>query len=187
MHNCSLQAGIFSSIRNIFIRKTDLRGMNRKIAVVGMGYVGIPAAALLADVEGHEVTGVQRRSPRSGWKIDILNNGGSPIEGFEPGLEELIHRVAVEKKTFNVTDDISIVRECDTVLIDVQTPTDEDRTPHYFSLKEVSENVGKYMQKGTLVIRESTVAPGTTQNIVQQLLETNSGLKAGNPGLYESR
>jgi len=153
--------------------------MTKKIAVVGMGYVGIPAAALLADVEGFDVTGVQRRSKRSGWKIDELNKGRSPIEGDEPGLEELIHRVAVEKKTFRVTDDISVIKNMDTILIDVQTPTDDDRTPHYFSLKEVSENVGKYMSKGTLIIIESTVAPGTTQNIVLPLLEKNSGLKAG--------
>jgi len=153
--------------------------MTRKIAVVGMGYVGIPAAALLADVDGFDVTGIQRRSKRSGWKIDELNNGRSPIEGDEPGLEELIYRVAVEKNTFRVTDDVTVVREMDTVLIDVQTPTDEDRTPHYFSLKEVSENVGKYMKAGSLIIIESTVAPGTTQNIVKPLLEKNSGLKAG--------
>ena len=153
--------------------------MTRNIAVVGMGYVGIPAAALLADVDGFDVTGVQRRSKRSGWKIDTINSGRSPIEGYEPGLEELIHRVAIEKKTFRVTDDISIIKDMRTILIDVQTPTDEDRTPHYFSLKEVSENVGKFMEQGTLVIIESTVAPGTTQNIVQVLMEKNSGLKAG--------
>ncbi|MCK5561170.1 MAG: hypothetical protein KAJ51_11270, partial [Thermoplasmata archaeon] len=45
-----------------------------KIVVIGMGYVGIPAAALFADVEGITVTGVQRRSARSGWKIDYLND-----------------------------------------------------------------------------------------------------------------
>jgi UDP-N-acetyl-D-mannosaminuronic acid dehydrogenase len=47
---------------------------NKKIAVIGMGYVGIPAAVLLADA-GHSVTGIQRRSSRSGWKIDQLNQG----------------------------------------------------------------------------------------------------------------
>lgn len=175
----SYGAEIVAPIRKIFIRKTLRQGMTRKIAVVGMGYVGIPAAALLADVEGFDVTGFQRRSKRSGWKIETINNGKSPIEGDEPGLEELIHRVVVEKKTFRVTDDISVIRDMDTILIDVQTPTDEDRTPHYFSLKEVSENVGKYMKPGVLVIIESTVAPGTTQNIVQPILEKNSGLKAG--------
>ena len=77
------------------------------IVVIGMGYVGIPCAALLADVPGFQVTGVQRRSERSGWKIECLNSGKSPFEGDEPGLAELIQRVAVEKGTFRVTDDAS--------------------------------------------------------------------------------
>jgi UDP-N-acetyl-D-mannosaminuronic acid dehydrogenase len=150
-----------------------------KIAVVGMGYVGIPAAALLADVPGFDVTGIQRRSQRSGWKIEVLNSGRSPIEGDEPGLEELIARV-VKKGTFRVTDDFSVLNGVETILIDVQTPTDSaDHTPSYLSLKEVSRLVGEHMKKRTLVIIESTVAPGTTQNVVQPILERKSGMKAG--------
>jgi UDP-N-acetyl-D-mannosaminuronic acid dehydrogenase len=53
------------------------------IVVIGMGYVGIPCAALLADVPGFRVTGIQRRSKRSGWKIDCLNGGGCPFESRE--------------------------------------------------------------------------------------------------------
>ena len=49
--------------------------MTTNIVVIGMGYVGIPMAALLADVDGFYVTGIQRRSERSGWKIDWLNQG----------------------------------------------------------------------------------------------------------------
>ena len=64
------------------------------IIVIGMGYVGISCAALLADVEGFQVTGVQRRSERSGWKIECLNNGECPFDGDEPGLDELINRAA---------------------------------------------------------------------------------------------
>ena len=67
--------------------------MTMKVVVIGMGYVGIPAAALFADVEGFQVTGVQRRSARSGWKIDWLNEGKNPIGGDEPGLEDLLQRV----------------------------------------------------------------------------------------------
>jgi len=151
----------------------------QRIAVVGMGYVGIPAAALLADVPGFDVTGVQRKSQRSGWKIDALNSGQSPIEGDEPGLDELIASV-VKKGTFRVTDDFSVIGEMDTVLIDVQTPTDTaDHAPSYLSLKEVSRRVGEFMKKGALIIIESTVAPGTTQNVVQPILERKSGMKAG--------
>jgi len=149
-----------------------------KIVVVGMGYAGIPIAALFADTPGFTVVGVQRRSKRSGWKIDWLNEGKNPISGDEPGLSELISRV-VKKGAFKVVDDISTCRDAEAVLIDVQTPTDVDKTPNYDSLKEVSETVGKFMSTGTLVVVESTVAPGTTDNIVKPILEKSSGLKAG--------
>jgi len=149
-----------------------------KIAVVGMGYVGIPVAILLADVPGFDVTGIQRRSKRSGWKIDALNAGRSPFEGDEPGLNELLQRV-VEKGTFRVTDDYSVISRMDTILIDVQTPTDgPDHQPSYLSLKEVCKEIGSHMKQGCLIITESTVAPGTTQNVIQPILERRSGMKA---------
>jgi len=152
--------------------------MLRKIVVVGMGYVGIPVAALFADVPGFTVVGIQRRSKRSGWKIDWLNAGKNPIGGDEPGLSELVARVA-KKGTFRVVDDITACKDAEAVLIDVQTPTDADRTPSYDSLKEVSKSIGKFMKPGTLVVIESTVAPGTTDNIVRPILEKSSGMKAG--------
>lgn len=152
--------------------------MSKKIVVIGMGYVGIPAAALFADVEGFNVVGIQRRSKRSEWKIDWLNEGKNPIGGDEPGLSELIEKV-VKKGTFRVTDDFSECNDADTILIDVQTPTDENGIPHYESLKEVSAHVGKHMKKGVLVAIESTVAPGTTLNIVKPILEQESGMSAG--------
>ena len=152
--------------------------MLRKMVVVGMGYAGIPVAALFADVPGFTVIGVQRRSKRSGWKIDWLNEGKNPIGGDEPGLSELVARV-VKKRTLKVVDDISTCKDAEVVLIDVQTPTDANRTPSYDSLKEVSENVGKYMKPKTLVVVESTVAPGTTDNIVKPMLEKSSHMKAG--------
>jgi UDP-N-acetyl-D-mannosaminuronic acid dehydrogenase len=150
----------------------------REIVVVGMGYVGIPCALLLADVLGHNVIGVQRRSERSGWKIDALNSGRSPFEGHEPGLDELLRRV-VARGSFRVTDDMSVCREADTILIDVQTPVDEHHIPQYESLREASRGVGRHLAPGTLVIVESTVAPGTTQHVVQPLLEGESHLRSG--------
>jgi len=149
------------------------------IVVIGMGYVGIPCAVLLADVPGFQVTGVQRRSERSGWKIEWLNSGQCPFDGDEPGLAELIHRVAVEKGSFRVTDDYAACAEADVILFDVQTPTDGDHVPHYESLRQVSAEAGRRLQPGTLVVIESTVAPGTTQNVVQPILEQASGLAAG--------
>ncbi|NHJ12996.1 MAG: nucleotide sugar dehydrogenase [Candidatus Thorarchaeota archaeon] len=152
--------------------------MTTKIVVIGMGYVGVPAAALLADVDGFDVTGLQRKSKRSGWKIDVLNGGKSPFEGDEPGLDELIGRV-VKKGTFRVTDDVEVLQDADVVLIDVQTPTDAQNMPRYDSLREVSAQLGKRIKKGAFVIVESTVAPGTTQHVVQKIIEKESGLKGG--------
>jgi UDP-N-acetyl-D-mannosaminuronic acid dehydrogenase len=149
-----------------------------EIVVIGMGYTGIPAAAMLANVKGFNVIGVQRRSKRSGWKIDYLNAGKCPIGGDEPDLAELIEKV-VTKGSFRVTDDISVCKKADVILIDVQTPVDETHTPRYDALKEVSQAVGRHMKKGAMVIVESTVAPGTTNYIVKRILEEASGMKAG--------
>ena len=147
--------------------------MVRKVVVVGMGYVGIPVTALFADVPGFTVVGVQRRSKRSGWKIDWLNEGKNPIGGDEPGLSDLIARV-VKKGTFKVVDDISTCKDAEAVLIDVQTPTDANRVPSYDSLREVGVEVGKRLKRGTLVVVESTVAPGTTENLVKPILDRKS-------------
>lgn len=152
--------------------------MSTNIVVIGMGYVGIPMAALLADVDDFYVTGIQRRSQRSGWKIDWLNQGKNPYEGDEPGLDELIERV-VKSEKFKVTDKYDVVKDADYVLIDVQTPVDDEKIPRYASLLDVSHNIAKYMKRGTTIILESTVAPGTTDNIVQAILEEESGLKRG--------
>ncbi|MFX1393207.1 MAG: nucleotide sugar dehydrogenase [Promethearchaeota archaeon] len=148
------------------------------ITVIGMGYVGIPMAALLANVPNFYVTGIQRRSQRSGWKIDWLNEGKNPFEGEEPGLDELIERV-VKNGKFKVTNSYDGVKKADYILIDVQTPVDDKKIPRYESLRDVSKLVAPHMKKGVTVIIESTVAPGTTDNIVQPILEEGSGMKRG--------
>jgi UDP-N-acetyl-D-mannosaminuronic acid dehydrogenase len=149
-----------------------------EIVVVGMGYVGIPVAALFADVEGVNVTGVQRRSKRSGWKIDYLNAGKSPFEGKEPDLPELIQRV-VNNGSFTVTDDISVYKKADVILITVQTPVDQNHIPQYEALRQVATEIGRNIKHGCMIILESTVAPGTTEYIVKPILEENSGMQAG--------
>jgi len=148
------------------------------IVYIGMGYVGIPMAALLADVPNFYVTGIQRRSQRSGWKIDYLNEGKNPFEGEEPGLEELIERI-VKNGKFQVTDKYDAVKEADYILLGVQTPVDDRRVPRYESLKDVSRLLAPHMKKGATVIIESTVAPGTTDNIVEPILEKYSGMRRG--------
>jgi len=161
-------------------RRLDPMMKNKKIAVIGMGYVGIPAAVLLANA-GYNVTGIQRRSTRSGWKIDWLNQGKCPIGGNEPELPQMLQRV-VEEGRFVVTDDYSALSDVDIVLIDVQTPTDETHVPKYESLREASRQVGKYLRPGNLVVIESTVAPGTTEHVVKPILQEVSALRAGLPG-----
>jgi UDP-N-acetyl-D-mannosaminuronic acid dehydrogenase len=154
-----------------------------QICVIGMGYVGIPMAVLLADVDNFYVTGIQRRSIRSGWKIDWLNEGKNPFEGDEPGLDQLITRV-VRNGKFHVTDSYEDIEKADYILIDVQTPVDLDsKIPRYESLKEVSKKISRHLKKGVTIIIESTVAPGTTENIVQPIIERESGLKRGE-GFY---
>ncbi len=151
-----------------------------KLVVVGMGYVGIPAAVLFADSPGYSVTGIQRRSPRSGWKIDLLNEGKSPFPDSEPGIAELIRRVALQEKTFRVAETYAPVEDADFVLIDVQTPVEAgDHAPRYESLREAATEVGKRMKPGALVCIESTVAPGTTRGVVLPILEAASGRRAG--------
>ena len=148
------------------------------VSVIGMGYVGIPMAVLLADVDNFYVTGIQRRSQRSGWKIDWLNQGKNPYKGDEPGLDELIRKV-VKNEKFKVTDKYDAVNDADYVLIDVQTPVDDEKVPRYASLLDVSHKIAKHMKKGITIILESTVAPGTTDNVVQAILEEKSGLQRG--------
>ena len=153
--------------------------MTTNITYIGMGYVGIPMSALLANVPEFYVTGIQRRSKRSGWKIDWLNKGKNPFEGDEPGLDELIERIVRDGK-FKVTDSYEHINEADYILIGVQTPVDPiSKIPFYDSLKDVSNLIASKMKKGVTVIIESTVAPGTTDNIVQPILEKGSGMKRG--------
>jgi len=152
--------------------------MTTQVVVIGMGYVGIPMAVLLADVDDFYVTGIQRRSQRSGWKIDWLNQGKNPYKGDEPGLDELIERV-VRNEKFKVMDNYDAVNDADFILIDVQTPVDDEKVPRYASLLDVSHKIAKHMKKGVTIIMESTVAPGTTDNVVRAILEEESGLKRG--------
>ncbi len=140
--------------------------------------MGIPTAAIFADVNGFNVVGIQRRSGRSGWKIEYLNSGKSPIRGFEPGLAEMIERV-VGEGSFRVTDDFSACEKADVIIIAVQTPVDEAHVPQYTPLREVSRAVGGRMKRGVMIILESTVAPGTTRYVVKPILEETSGMEAG--------
>ena len=157
------------------------RGPIRTIGVIGMGYVGIPAAALFADSPVFsKVYGFQRESSSSGYKIAMLNRGESPLKGEEPGLEELLKKVVSAKK-FEATSDFSKIRDVDAVTLAIQTPflSKADLLPDFSALKEGLRNVGQNLSKGTLVVLESTITPGTTIGMARELLEEESGLSAG--------
>ncbi len=155
------------------------RGRIRKIGVVGMGYVGIPSAVLFAD-HFEFVLGFQRDSPSSGYKIEMLNNGESPLKGEEPGLEELIKKVRNAGK-FECTSDFSRIGEADAVTLAIQTPFKDNASlePDFGALEEGLRQVGRYLKKGMLVVLESTITPGTTKGLAANILNEESGLAAG--------
>lgn len=159
----------------------DEKGPIKNIGVIGMGYVGIPAAVLFADLDAFNlVWGFQRDSASSGFKIDMLNRGESPLKGEEPGLEELISKV-VQADKFKCTSDFSKISEVDAVTLAIQTPfADPARLePDFGALIEGVKQVGRYLTEGTLVVLESTITPGTTVGLAKEILESESGLTAG--------
>lgn len=148
-----------------------------KVSVIGMGYVGIPLAVVLAS-KGYTVAGIQRRSPRSWWKISWLNIGKSPFDGEEPMFDELLVD-SVESGGFWATDNYSEIRDSDVVVVSVQTPVTQSKKPDLSHLESASRQVGENLSTGTLVCIESTVPPYTTETIVKPILEKESGLNAG--------
>ena len=157
------------------------KGPIKKIGVMGMGYVGIPAAVLFADADEFDfVLGFQRASSSSGYKIDMLNKGESPLKGNEPGLEELLKKV-VNAEKFKCTSDFSRISELDAVTLAIQTPfsNPKDLEPDFSALNAGIRDAGKYLEPGMLVVLESTITPGTTDGMARQILEEESGLIAG--------
>ncbi|MFW9963992.1 MAG: nucleotide sugar dehydrogenase [Candidatus Sifarchaeia archaeon] len=147
---------------------------SKKLVVVGLGYVGLPVACRFAE-EGFAVTGIDIVKE----KVDMINKGESPIEGDEPGLQDLVSRV-IESGNLKASTTYDAIGEADYVLIVVETPFDlRSKEPYYSSLRAATKSVGEQLKKDTLVIVESTVAPGTTSKIVLPILEEESGLKAG--------
>ena len=157
------------------------RGPIKRIGVVGMGYVGIPAAALFAASPQFDVVyGFQRNSPSSGYKIEALNRGESPMKGEEPGLSDLLKKVVLLKK-FHCTSNFSRIADLDAVTVAIQTPflNKDDLLPDFSALKEGITQVGRHVSPGMLVVLESTVTPGTTEGFIRTILEQESGLVAG--------
>ena len=148
-----------------------------QVGVIGLGYAGVAVAASLAGA-GFRVLGVEKRAER----VKMLSAGECPIGGVEPSLAELLARVTGSGK-LTATTDVSVLRAADVVLIDVETPVESDHRPHFLALRAACDDLGRVMKPGTLVIVESTVAPGTTMSVVAPLLEARSGL-ALNTGFF---
>jgi len=154
-----------------------IRNKTARLAVIGLGYVGLPVAAMFAEA-GFDVIGVEIQADR----VAKINRGVSPIEGNEPGLAELLGRV-IETGRLHATTDYANLRDRDVILIDVETPVDEQNIPRYEALRSVLISLGPVLKQGALVIVESTIAPGTIANLVLPMLEQHTGKKL-NEGFY---
>lgn len=153
--------------------RKSIKNKTAKIAVVGLGYVGLPVAALFAEC-GFKVLGVELRADR----VHKINQGVCPIEGEEPGLPALISDVVATGR-LQATTNYENVKDCDLVLVDVETPVDDQNIPQYVALRSAIESLGPVVKKGSLIIVESTISPGTMDGLVLPLLEQTSGLKVG--------
>jgi UDP-N-acetyl-D-mannosaminuronic acid dehydrogenase len=141
-----------------------------RLAVIGLGYVGLPVALKFVEI-GFDVLGVERVEER----VQLINSGISPIDGIEPGLPELLAQVITTGR-FQATSDYALLADRDVILIDVETPVDDRHIPHYEALKSALEGLIPYMKQGVLIVVESTISPGTMENVVLPLILERSGL-----------
>ncbi|MBA3316573.1 MAG: nucleotide sugar dehydrogenase [Gemmatimonadales bacterium] len=145
--------------------------------MIGPGIVGVPMATLLARAgvrigsdEPAAVVVIQRPSPTSGWKVDAINEGRSPIGGIEPALDAML-REAVASGRLSASHDCGVSRDADVVLICVQTDRDGN-APAYGPLFEALTGLAEALRsrpKGNvpLVIFESTLAPTSMSTVVR--------------------
>ncbi|HEU0294627.1 MAG TPA: nucleotide sugar dehydrogenase [Anaerolineales bacterium] len=154
-----------------------IKNKTAQLAVIGLGYVGLPVAAAFADA-GFDVLGVDIQAER----VAKINQGLSPIEGDEPGLAELLARV-IKTGRLRATIDYAQLGDRDIILIDVETPVDDQNVPRYEALRSVIKSLGSVLKRGALVIIESTIAPSTIAGLVLPMLEEHSGQKL-NEGFY---
>ncbi|MET8140114.1 nucleotide sugar dehydrogenase [Sphaerisporangium sp. NPDC005288] len=139
------------------------------LAVIGLGYVGMPLAKEASGV-GLRVVGLDI-DPR---KVDALTSGRSYIDDLsDADLDTML------TNGFTATLDQTVLTGSDTIVICVPTPLDEDHRPDLSAVRGAVETVGRHLQRGTLVVLESTTYPGTTDDVVRPILEDASGLTAG--------
>lgn len=141
-----------------------------KICVMGLGYIGLPTASLLAN-NGYDVIGVDKKENL----IGIVNNGGIHIE--EPGLKALVS-AAVNSGRLKAK---TVAESADVFFIAVPTPVTKENNDVNIDLSYIvkaSKEIAPHLKEGNLVILESTSPPGTTRDVVMPILEEN-GLKVG--------
>jgi len=139
--------------------------MNRKIAVVGLGYVGLPVAVAFG--KKHEVIGFDINSHR----IETLKSGFDYTNEVTP--EDLSETNIVYESNPDV------LKECDFIIVAVPTPIDDYNNPDLTPLLKASETVGRNLKAGAIIVYESTVYPGVTEEECVPVLEKTSGLKCG--------
>ena len=139
---------------------------SRKIAVIGLGYVGLPVAVAFAE-SGVDVIGFDIDQRR----ISELGSGHDRTLEVEP--KRLGH------PNLKFSADTETLRKADFFIVTVPTPIDEARRPDLTPLLRASETVGKILKKGDIVVYESTVYPGASEEDCMPVLERHSGLQGG--------
>lgn len=138
-----------------------IRTKSATVAVVGLGYIGLPTAVIIAN-SGFKVIGVDIDSA----KVEAVQKGESYLS--EPKLEELLRGATSEKKITAINDVAQAVSECDITVLCVPTSTSGGNLPDLSILNKVCDKVAEALEKRKLIIVESTVPPGTTQRIIAQ-------------------
>jgi UDP-N-acetyl-D-glucosamine dehydrogenase len=161
------------------------RASGREIVLVmGLGFVGAVMAAVVADATDEKgnptkfVIGMQRPSTRSFWKIPLLNRGISPVSSEDPEVPLLIDRCVNEKRTLTATFIYDALKLADVVVVDVQCDYLKEslgnvRNGHadMEALEESLEIIGQNISPRTLVLIETTVAPGTTEQVAYPIIK----------------
>jgi UDP-N-acetyl-D-glucosamine dehydrogenase len=143
------------------------KGTQLKVGIIGCGYVGLPLGLRFAEA-GHKVTGFDT-DPK---KVSMLNAGKSYIEH----ISQTKIQQFVNSKHFGATTDFAKLKEVDAIIICVPTPLDERREPDLSYVEDTAVSIFPHLQKGQLVVLESTTYPGTTEELVLPILE-KSGLR----------
>jgi UDP-N-acetyl-D-galactosamine dehydrogenase len=144
---------------------------NCKIAIIGLGYVGLPLAVEFGKKQ-HAVGFDINQS-----RVDELNTGHDrTLEIADEDLKATLANVS-ETASFKCTTNLEEIKDCNYYIVTVPTPIDKNNRPDLTPLYKASETVGKVLKKGDIVIYESTVYPGVTEDECAPVLEKVSGLK----------